>query len=150
MKVASAKKRLLQLIESKAPQLSSLSPADGNALMVAFYQDERADGCEIDEEGDMLLYQWGCYDWGQGESFEFNITRQFMDAAGEDEEIRQLSLTFKFKPRDSLRKLGDGNRWCNSPDQISEFRSFIEASAAYKAVLKVKEAKVALELKVAG
>jgi hypothetical protein len=150
MKVASAKKRLLQLIKAKEPQLSSLFPADGIALMLAFYQDERADGCEIDEDGDMLLYQWGCYDWGQGESFEFNITRQFMDAAGEDEEIRQLSLTFKFKPSDSLRKLADGNRWCHVPDEIREFRSFIESSAAYKAVAKAKPAAVTLELQVAG
>lgn len=150
MKVASAKKRFLQMIKPTAPQLSSLSPGEGIALMLSFYQDERADGCEIGEDGDMLLYQWGCYDWGQGEMFEFNITRQFMDAAGEDEDIRQLSLTFKFKPSESLRKLTDGNRWCRSPDEIREFRSFIESSAAYKAVAKVKAADVTLELQVAG
>src|SRR5437879_13288813 len=123
MKVASAKKRFLQLIKPKASQLSSLSPVDGITLMLSFYLDERADGCEIDEDGDMLLYQWGCYDWGNGESFEFNITRQFMDADGQDEDIRQLSLTFKFKPTESLRKLADGNRWCRSPDENSECRS---------------------------
>src|SRR5262245_23394573 len=100
MKVASAKKRLLELIQPKAPQLSALSPEDGISLMLAFYQAERADGCEVDEDGDMLLYQWGCYDWGQGESFDFNISRQFVDAKGDDEGIRQLSLTFKFKPSD--------------------------------------------------
>lgn len=150
MKVATSKKRLLQLVKPKASQLSSLSPADGIALMLAFYQDERADGCEIDEDGDMLLYQWGCHDWGEGESFDFNITRQFMDAAGEDEGIQQLSLTFKFKPTDSLRILGDGNRWCHSPDEISEFRSFIEASAANKAVANTRPAKVALEMQAAG
>jgi hypothetical protein len=150
MKVATAKKRLLQLIKPKAAQLSSLSPADGIALMLTFYQDERADGCEIDEDGDMLLYQWGCYDWGQGESFDFNIIRQFMDAAGEDEEIRQLSLTFKFEPSDSLRKLADGNRWCSSPDGVGEFRSFIESSAAYKTVANAKPTEVALDMQVAG
>jgi hypothetical protein len=73
-----------------------------------------------------------------------------MDALGEDEEIRQLSLTFKFKPSDLLRKLADGNRWCHSPDEINELRSFIESSAAYKAVAKAKPANVTLELQVAG
>src|SRR5262245_54775822 len=97
------KKRFLQLIKLKAPELSSLSPAEGIMLMLGFYQDERADGCEIDEDGDMLLYQWGCYDWGQGESFEFNITRQFIAATAEDEDIRQLSLKFKFKTSEPLR-----------------------------------------------
>ena len=118
--------------------------------MLSFFQDERADGCEINEDGDMLLYQWGCYVWGNGESFELNITRQFMVAAGEDEDIRQLSLTFKLKPAESLRKLADGNRWCRSPDEITEFRSFIESSGAFKAVSKAKPVEVTLELQVAG
>jgi hypothetical protein len=150
MKVASAKKRFLQLIKPKAADLSSLSLADGTALMLGFYQDERAEGCEIADDGDMLLYQWGCYDWGQGETFDFNITRQFMDVAGEDEDIRQLSLTFKFKPSESLRKLKAGNRWCHSPEETAEFRSFIASSAAYKAVAKANPVRVTLELQVAG
>ena len=150
MKPTFAKKRFLQLVKAKAPLVSLLSPAEGITLMLGFYQDERANGCEIDEDGDMLLYQWGCYDWGHGETFDFNITRQFMDAAGEDEDIRQLSLTFKFKPSDSLRKLANGNRWCHSPDEISQFQSFVESSAAYKAVAKAKPAEVTLELQVAG
>jgi hypothetical protein len=148
MKVASSKNRLLQLIRPKAPQLSSLSPADGIAVMLAFYHDERAEGCEIDEDGDMLLYQWGCYDWGQGEYFDFNITRQFMDAAGE--KIQQLSLAFKFKPTDSLRNLADGNRWCHSPDEVSEFRLFIESSAAYNAVANAKPTEIALDMQAEG
>src|SRR5262245_30594662 len=141
MNVSRAKKRFLQLIKPKAPQLSSVSPAEGITLMLGFYQAERAEGCEIEEDGDMLLYQWGCYDWGQGETFEFNITRQFMDAAGEDEDIRQLSLTFKFKPTESLRKLAGGNRWWHSPEEVGAFQSFIESSPAYKAVAKAKPAE---------
>ena len=150
MKVALAKKRLLELITAKAAQLSLLSPAAAIALMLEFYRDERADGCEIGKDGDMLLYQWGSYDWGQGETFDFNITRQFMDADGDDEVIRQLSLTFKFAPTGSLRKLADGNRWCNSPDAINDFRKFIESSAAYRTVAEEKPAEVTLELQVAG
>jgi hypothetical protein len=150
MKPAAAEKRFLRIVEAKATELSLLSPPEGIALMLGFYQDERADGCEIDEDGDMLLYQWGSYDWGRGESFEFNITRQLTDGAGEDEDIRQLSLTFKFKPSESLRKLADGSRWCHSPDEISEFRSFIESSGAFKAVAKAEPVEVTLELQVAG
>jgi len=150
MNAGSAKNRFLQLIKPKAPQLSSLSPADGITLMLSFYENERADGCKMGEDGDMLLYQWGCYDWGQGEAFEFNITRQFVDAAGEDEGIRQLSLTFRFTPGESLCKLAEGNRWCHSPDEVAQFRSFIESSAAYTAVAKAEPAEVTLELQVAG
>jgi hypothetical protein len=150
MKVSSAKKQFLELTKAKVPELSSLSPAEGISLMLAFYDDEQADGCNIDEDGDMLLCQWGCYDWGQGESFEFNITRQFTETEGEDEGIRQLSLTFKFKPVDSLRNLADGNLWCHSPGEIREFRSLIETSVAYRAVTKIKPAKVTLEMQTVG
>ena len=47
--------------------------------MVIFYKNERADDCDIDSDG---------------EHFEFDITRQFIGASCEDEEIWQLSLTF--------------------------------------------------------
>jgi hypothetical protein len=150
MKPASAKQHFLQMIEAKSRQLSSLSPEEGMIVMLDFYRDERADGCKIDEDGDMLLYQWGCYDWGQGEFFELNITRQFIDGACEDEDIRQLSLTCKFRPSESLRQLADGNRWCNSPEEIASFRSFVESSPAFLAVAKTKPAEVTLELQVAG
>src|SRR5262245_31541706 len=73
-------------------------------------------------------HQWGTYDWGEGESFEFDITRQLILGAGEDENIFQLSLTFKFQPTVKLRQLGDGNRWCRSLEEVEEFRSFINSS----------------------
>jgi hypothetical protein len=150
MKPRSAKKRFLQMIQGTGHELSALLPAEGIRLMLEFYAKERADGCAIDEDGDMLLYQWGTYDWGKGEFFEFNITRQFMDAAGEDEDIRQLSLTFKFKPSEALRKLTDGNRWCAAPDEVDEFRTFIEASDAFTVVANQKSTDVSLDLRVAG
>src|SRR5262245_52832915 len=146
MKPTSAKKRFLQVIQAKRGDLVSLYPLDGIDLRLEFYRDERADACEFEHDGDMLLYQWGCYDWGNGESFQFNITRQFIDDdAAEGDDILQLSLTFKFEPNESLRKLGDGNRWCHSPDELGKFRSYIESSPAFKAVAKSKPAQVTLE-----
>lgn len=150
MKPTSAKKRLLQILKAKSLDLSSLLPTNAISLMLEFYQNERADGCKVEDDGDMLLYQWGCYDWGNGESFEFNITRQFIDGNSEDENIRQLSLTFKFNPTESLRKLNDGNRRCHSPEETGEFRAYIESSSAFKAISKAKPEEVSLELQVAG
>jgi hypothetical protein len=145
----SARKRFLQFIHERGRELASLYPADGIELMLAFYKDERADGC-LKRNGDMLLYQWGCYDWGEGESFEFDITRQFIDGAGEDEDIRQLSLTFQFRPTKSLRKLKDGNRWCHSPKELNDFRRFIDSSAPYEAIAMALPARVSLESGIAG
>jgi hypothetical protein len=115
MKPTASKKRFLEVLKAKGDKLASLSPAEGVSLMLDWYEQERADGCDLKHGGDMLLYQWGCYDWGNGEFFEFNITRQFIDGACEDEDIRQLLLTFRYKPTHFLRKVKDGNRWCQSP-----------------------------------
>ena len=51
--------------------------------MLAFYASERCDGCVLEEDGDMLLFQWGTYNWGDSTHFELNITRQLMPG-GED------------------------------------------------------------------
>jgi len=150
MEPRTEKQHFLQVIEAHGQMLAWLTPADGVDLMLAFYQVERADGCKLDQDGDMLLFQWGCCDWGEGASFELNSTRQFIERDGEDEEIRQLHLTFKFKPTESLRKLGEGNRWCHSPKDLEGFRSFLDAAPALTSVARAKPAEVVLEMELAG
>src|SRR6266540_1078786 len=69
---------------------------------------------------------------------------------GEDEDIFQLSLTFKFQPTVALRQLGAGNRWCHSLEKVEEFRSFIDSSPAIIAVGQATPSKVQLEYGLAG
>jgi len=58
---------------------------------------------------------WGTYDWGTGEQFAFNLTRQLIVCEdAEDEDIWQLSLTFEFEADNELRALGNGDNWCHS------------------------------------
>ena len=147
MKPRFAKKRFLEILDDAGQHLKTLEPATGIDLMLGYYRDERADGCVIEEDGDMLLVQWGDFDEGV---FEFDITRQFIDEEAEDENIRQLSLTFAFKQTDALRKIVEGNRWCHSPMEIAEFRAFILASAVFSAVSQLTPKRVFLELEVAG
>ncbi len=118
--------------------------------MTDFYLEERADGCGVGGDGDMLLYQWGIYDWGEGESFEFDITRQLIRGDGEDDEIFQLSLTFRFRPTASLTRLGSGDRWCHSLGELEGFRAFIHSSAPFLAVRHEIADSVKLEYDVAG
>jgi hypothetical protein len=150
MKPRGAKKQFLEVLRAKGRRPSSLTPAEGVAVMLDFYRDERAEGCELDKDGEMLLYQWGCYDWGEGEFFEFDITRQFIDGAGEDEDIRQLHLTFKFEPTEALRKVKEGNHWCHSPKDLAAFRSYVDSSKALKAIADAVPVEVSLELEIAG
>jgi hypothetical protein len=52
-------------------------------------------------DGDMLLFQWGTYDWGMGKSFEIDLTRQTIDdlddVDAQTDSMRQLHITLKFE-----------------------------------------------------
>lgn len=102
--------------------------------MFSFYQSVAAEGCDT-PDGDMLLFQWGTYDWGAGKHFEINITRQFIEP--EDEEsaaISQLGLTFRFEPTPERDALGAANRWCGSQAESLIAREFVFESSAFTAI----------------
>lgn len=145
MNLRSVRKQFLDRLRDAGADLPSLTPAAGIDLMTRFYADERVAHCPLDEDGDMLLYQWGVYDWGAGEHFELNITRQLMTAAGDgDETVRQLSLTFRYPAEPALHKLGDGSEWCDDPDGLDRFRGVVTKSKSYQAVRDRPAAAVAL------
>ena len=125
--------------------------------MFAFYRTFRANDCMADASGDMLLYQWGINEWGMpqdeaGDFFELNITRQFILDGDEDDNIWQLSLTFKFAPNDALRAFGRGNKWCPRPRPraVDYFEGFVRQSQAYQAVAEVESNKSELDYFNAG
>ena len=81
----------------------------------------------------MLLFQWGTYNWGEGESFELSLSRQFIEADTEGEDaMSQLCLTFKYPPSPELASFGEGNRWCESPSGAQDFAHDIRSSAPYQ------------------
>jgi hypothetical protein len=130
--------------------LENLIPGEGIDLMLRFYGDEPVDGLANGDTADMLLFQWGVFDWGHGESFEFDITRQLIFGDGEDDDIFQLSLTFRFVPTDELRNLPKGNRWCSSRAELEDFRHFVLRSAPYAALNKKLASSVDLHYGCAG
>ena len=142
MKPRSAKTQFLKRLAATGLSLAALTPFAGIEAMLAFYADERADGCDLDDDGDMLLFQWGTYDWGEGPAFEVNITRQLIVSADE-EEPRQLALTFRFDPSAAPRG-ADGNQWCESLSELAKFRKFVTTSKALKAVKERSPSSVAL------
>ena len=54
--------------------------------------------------------------------------------ADNDDDIRQLHVTFRFKPDEFLLSLAAGDRWCRTPQELADFASFIEGHPAYQAV----------------
>jgi hypothetical protein len=143
-----AKQELEKRKDSSTP-ISSLTPVQGIRLMLDFYRDVRVDGCELDEDGDTVLVQWGTYDFGEGRSFQFDLTRQFTAAELKDEDddsaMSQLSFTFHFTPSAQFEALKDGNRWCRTPDELKDFEAFITGSDAHRAVATAPPQKVTLE-----
>jgi len=133
-------------LRSRGLESSRLSPDVGFAEMFAFYRDARPDDCvPVDSDGDMLLYQWGTYDWGQGKYFNLNLTRQFIvEGLEDDDAIFQLGLTFLYEPSPVLEALKQGNRWCHSPSELREFEQFVFSSSAYLTSLGLSPAKAKL------
>jgi len=125
--------------------IEALRAAEAVQQVLAFYRTRRFDRCDPEADGDMLLYQWGVFDWGEGPSFQFDLTRQFMiaDALG-DEGMSQLSLVLHYALTDALSALPAGNVWCMSPRKADAFERTVLGSAAYAAVAGISPEHVEL------
>jgi hypothetical protein len=143
MKPRAAKTRLLKRLEAAGLSLDTLTPSAGVEAMLTYYAEERAEGCPFEDDGDMLLFQWGTYDWGKGPGFKVDITRQLIRTDTKEKEIWQLRLVLGFDPAVGIAA-GERNRWCRSLDELAAFRKFIAKSAALKAVAQQSPASVEL------
>ena len=91
-KPQNARKEFEAMLRSRGLYEHDLSLIDGSEALFDFYRDQRPSGrvFEQHEDADMLLFQWGTFDWGAGEHFAFNLTRQIIvDEEAEDEDIWQ-------------------------------------------------------------
>lgn len=113
-------------IASKEQNISELF-----SYFIRLYISERIAQTNIDEDGDMLLYQWGTY---RG-FFEVDLTRQIMlNLADPDEaadSIVQLSVTFRFNLTADTMSISNGNCWCNTLSEVEEFKTMLTDSAAF-------------------
>jgi hypothetical protein len=126
-----------RLLTTRRVDLSGVSPRQAVEAMLAFFREAEASDCDTDADGDMLLFQWGTYDWGRGRYFEFDITRQLIPRGRDDDDIWQLSFTLKFPPTSDLAALGASDRWCHSRDELDAFTAFVTGSPAFRAVADV-------------
>lgn len=152
MLIAESRIFLLSRIESTTDGLDALTPQAALDAVVDFYENERATNADkIEDDGDMLLYQWGTYDFGDGLSFRLDLTRQFVDAAEEgDDGIWQLSLILHYDTSAAADTLGRGHEWCYTPAGTAAFRRFVEPSPAFVFASSERPTRVELELEQAG
>lgn len=92
-----------------------------------FYRHERASGL-AEFESDMLLFQFGIYDWGAGPFFEIDITRQFIELKRDDDEYvySQFRLTCRYSPSDEMAAFGGEERWCSDVSELESFAAWVE------------------------
>ena len=135
-----------QFLASRGLSASRLTVPQLVESALEFYRSVRASGLEKTPQSDMLLFQWGIYNWGKGENFEFDLTRQFISSGSfGDDAISQLRCTAYFLPTPELRALPASNRWCGSVAEIEAFSRFILESGAFLAVSSVTPAHVNIE-----
>lgn len=139
-------RHLLEAGEEEPPR----TPRAGFETMLSFYRDVRADDVDLESDGDMLLFQWGTYDWGNGPMFEVDLTRQLIRGTGEDDEIWQLHLTYRFAPSAALQAIGKGDRWCPTPAQAASFEELVMTHPSLAAVGLRDDAQIQLEYECAG
>jgi hypothetical protein len=143
MRLRETEERLRELLNRCSVQDLICTPSEALVVVRTLYRDERVDGCAVESDSDMLLFQWGTYDWGRGPAFEVDFTRQFIT---NDEEIAtwQLSLTFRFAPDDKAIACGEGNRWCYAPADLEPFEQFVRDSQAMKTFGNRRDVKPAI------
>jgi hypothetical protein len=140
MKSNEVKAAFEEVIEALSPDINRLLPEDGIRGLVKFYQMERIDGCDMENDGDMLLFQWGIYNFTGKNEFQINITRQLLLL--EEDEPYQLSLTFYYDVNDDNSTIKAGNFWCNNVKDISGFLRMIDKNSTYQVLKDKKAAKV--------
>jgi len=111
---------------------------------ISFYEKYKLKPELEDEEEDMLLYQYGTYDWtGKGGNFEFNLTRQF--EIPNDDEFLQLSLTLKYDP-EIVGEIEDENSWSTDFKTVNEWAENIKTTEGFQKVDGLKPNKIEIEL----
>ena len=138
METSDAEADLRAALRYQGLEIERIDGTSAVEAMTQFYLDRRADDVDLDHDGDMLLFQWGTYDWGRGPSFQYNIARQFITSSGDDEDFLQLSITTHFDATDTALRLGRGDQWCRRPEDVTDFLAVVKdhPASAYVAQLQ--------------
>lgn len=105
-------------------------------IAINLFNSIRVDKIDYTEtHNDMLLYQYGVYNWGDenGNHFSFDITRQII--IPEDDEPHQLSLNLIFDPS-AFMQIKPYDIWSNDFNSVEDFANHIKSTPDYKLASK--------------
>ncbi|RYE81545.1 MAG: hypothetical protein EOO74_00455 [Myxococcales bacterium] len=135
-----------QRLADRGQTLEALTPRAGLAAMVDFYRDERAEDCDLEDDGDMMLVQWGKRKGAKGKpaTFYLDVTRQFTGTE-EDADMWHLSLTFVFPLEGTLQDIKDDDQWVMTPAELAEEPGLLTSLPGVRAVGDRTDGQVSLE-----
>jgi hypothetical protein len=137
------KHKLEKIITEKLGH-ADISPEIAIQAIIEFYNQHKIQPENDDSESDMLLFQYGSYDWtGNGPEFEFNVTRQIEDP--DDDEFFQISLTLKYKSQET-NNIESFNLWSVDCDSIEDWANEIMDTEGFKIAATLKPLEYKIEL----
>ena len=111
-RIAFAEKAFIRILGNHGWALDTITVEQGVDAMLEFYTQHRAQHTDLDDDGDMLLVQWG--------NGIVDLTRQLIRSGSADSPIRQLSLSFQVDGE----LPGAGNVWFSDPSAAIEIPAF--------------------------
>lgn len=146
MKPSNSAEKLRRFLAARGFEQSRALAPELVSAGIEFYKSVRCSGLASNPQADMLLVQWGVFDWGKGENFEFDLTRQFIDSSAfGDDAISQLRFTAYYPSSPVLRSIEKENRWCQSLADVVGFENFIRGSSAFVAVSSLPPSRLMIE-----
>ncbi|MBL8022234.1 MAG: hypothetical protein JNM27_21340 [Leptospirales bacterium] len=135
-------KDLLKRTKDTISKIADLTPESTLDCVAGLYREHPAKDYDREEDGDMLLFQYGVYDWGSGENFEIDFTRQFY----REDEILQLRCTLYFPPNVGKRT-ATRNLWSTNCPTLNDWVRDVANSEGFLLAqsLKPKSYRVELE-----
>lgn len=139
----------LKDIERRMHALTDETQIDARKMfgqVLEMYRDYRLDGTENSPDGDLLVFQWGIYGWGENEAFEVDLTRQTMiPRPGDEPALARLRCTLRYNP-EHYDHLDEGNASCASPTLLDDFEAFVLTSPVVRAVASAEPFDIVIKL----
>ena len=141
--VKDSKKTLEQIVKSYITD-NNITPETALTSILDFYKNYKTDTESENTDDDMLLFQYGTYDWdGTGKKFEFNLTRQIIDP--NDEEYHQVKLTLYYNAAD-IGEIESFNLWSIDRPTIDDWKKVIMETEGFNRATKIKPFDYRIEL----
>ncbi len=141
--VTESKKTLERIVNSTITD-DNITPETALISILDFYRNYKTDTGRENADDDMLLFQYGTYDWdGSGGKFEFNLTRQIADP--DDEEFNQVKLTLYYQPAD-IGEIESFNLWSIDKPTIDDWQKNIKETEGFKRATKARPFDYKVEL----